>query len=130
MVTKKLCLVLLMICLVLEHVEGDFNEPDAQVLGKKDNYWVGSKSINVFITYIEFLQCILFGWYLVREYLSYTRNVTIIDELLVNVDFMLDTLLRYCPNAFNLYHEKNILYSKILNKKNSNLNSIVILNII
>ena len=72
----------------------------------------------------------LFGWHLVREYLSYTRNVTIIDELLVNVDFMLDTLLRYCPNAFYLYHEKNILYSKILNKKNSNLNSIVILNII
>ena len=40
MVTKKLCFVLLMICLVLESVGGDLNEPDAQVSGKKDNYWL------------------------------------------------------------------------------------------
>ena len=99
MVTKKLCLVLLMICLVLEHVEGDFNEPDAQVLGKKDNYWVGSKSINVFITYIEFLQCILFGWYLVLEYLSYTRNVTIIDEWLLNVDLYARHIVEILPKC-------------------------------
>ena len=36
--TQKLCLVLLMICLFLVHVEGDLNELDVQDSGKKDNY--------------------------------------------------------------------------------------------
>ena len=59
---QKLCLVLLMTCFVLAHVEGDLNEPNVQVSGKTDNFciWFGTKSINALITYIEFLQCLLF----------------------------------------------------------------------
>ena len=109
MVTKKLCLVLLMICLVLVHVEGNLNEPNVQVSGKTENFcvWFGSKSINALITYIYSFNVYCFTS---RSRIFFLhRNATITDEMLVS----LDLCSIHCRDiAFHLYRENNFSTAK------------------